>query len=78
MQQSKKVKVYLSNTNAVTYPVVRRALMPILNQIEYVYNVKGNDMTIDCQHLTKEKMCLAKMDIFRDIESKYKQINNIR
>jgi len=73
----KKVKVYLSNTNAVTYPVVMAALYPLLSKIEYVYNVKGNDMTIDCQHLT-DKICLAKMDIFRDIESKYKQINNIR
>ena len=35
-------------------------------------------MIIDCQHLTKEKMCLAKMDIFKEVGEKYKQINNLR
>ena len=75
MQQSKKVRVYLSNTNAVTYPAVRKALMPILKQIEYVYNPKGNDMIIDCQHLTSENLCLAKMELIRDINEKFKQIN---
>ena len=78
MQQSKKVKIYLSNTTAITYPIVRAALMPLLSKIEYVYNPKANDMVIDCQYLTSEKMCLAKMELFKDIETKYKQINNLR
>ena len=75
MQQSKKVKVYLKNTNAITYPVVRKALMPMLSKIEYVYLVKGNDLEIDCQHLTLEKMCFAKLELFKEIEEKHKQIN---
>lgn len=74
----KKVRLYLINTNSVTYPVVRRALTPMLSKIEYTYNPKANDITIDCQYLTKDRMCLAKMDIFKDIESKYKQLNNLR
>lgn len=77
MQQS-KVKVYLKNTNSVTYPVVRAALMSMLTKIEYTYNPKANDLTIDCQHLTKERMCLAKMEILKEIDEKHKQINKLR
>ena len=78
MQQSKKVKIYLSNTNAVTYPVVRGGLMPMLKKLEYVYNPKSNDMIIDCQHLTKDNFHLKKAELFEQIESRYKQINNVR
>ena len=74
----KKVKIHLSNTTAITYSIVWAALMPLLSKIEYVGKHKANDMVIDCQYLTNEKMCLAKMELFKDIESKYKQINNLR
>jgi len=71
----KKVKIYLSNTNAITYPVVRKGLMPMLKKLEYVYNVKGNDIVLDCQHLTKDNFHFKKAELFEQIESRYKQLN---
>jgi hypothetical protein len=74
----KKVKVYLSNTNAVTYPVVRKGLIEVLSKIEYTNNFRAADHTIDCTYLTKEKMCLAKNELLKEINDKHKRLNILR
>jgi hypothetical protein len=73
-----KVKIYLKNTNAVTYPVVRKNLMSVLKKIEYIYNEKSADYVIDCQHLTNDRMKKEQCEIINVIEKMYKQLNNIR
>jgi hypothetical protein len=73
-----KVKVYLKNTNSVTYPVVRKSLMPVLKKIEYIYNEKSSNYVLDCQHLTNDRMKKEQAEIINVIKKMYNNLNNVR
>lgn len=73
-----KVKIYLKNTNSVTYPVVRKSLMPVLKKIEYIYNEKSANYVLDCQHLTNDRMKKEQAEIINVIKKMYNNLNNVR
>ena len=73
-----RVRVYLKNSNSQSYTVVRKALYPLIQKIEYTNNVKGNDYAIDCTYLNKDTIGLHIKEILTNIEEKYKLINKTR
>ena len=63
-----KLKVYLSNSNAEAYPVVRKVLSEFLKDIEYTNNKNANDIVIDCQYINKDNIHLNKAEIIKKVK----------
>lgn len=63
-----KLKVYLSNSNAEAYPVVRQVLSEFLKDIEYTNNYRAYDILIDCDGINKESIRFKKKEIIKKVE----------
>lgn len=64
-----KLKVYLSNSNAEAYPVVRKVLSEFLKDIEYTNNKNANDIVIDCQYINKDNIHNHKLRIINQVKN---------
>ena len=71
-----KLKVYLSNSNAEAYPVVRQVLSEFLKDIEYTNNYRAYDVAIDCQYINKDNIHLHKLEIINQIKNKINDKSN--
>ena len=63
-----KLKVYLSNSNAEAYPVVRQVLSEFLKEIEYTNNYRAFDVAIDCQYINKDNIKFHKANILKQVQ----------
>ena len=75
-----KLKVYLSNSNAEAYPVVRKVLSEFLKDIEYTNNHRAHDIAIDCRYINKDNIHLKKKEIIKKVsdEINKRKRNTIR
>lgn len=76
-----KVRVYLKNTNSLSYPIVSEGLSgkKISGQIQFTHSEKSCDVEIDCEHLIeKEQFEKNKHIIFGQIWDVYNKLNTPR
>lgn len=73
-----KIRIYLSKTNKLSYPIVIEGLSgkKISDKIQLVHSDKSCDLEIDCEYLfDKEQFDKAKPAIFKKIWEVYHRIN---